>query len=126
MCNSLNPDKHGVAQHCVPAVVYVAQDDWVASGKCLFYEWGEGGMAEIGVGKPELGTPLPSALENQGPSFHISRFSSFQLLEILLFLTNILCFSRPDDARYIFHTETVCSGNRFADSKLSNVRRKFA
>jgi hypothetical protein len=35
MCNSLNADKHGVAQHCVPAVVYVAQDDWVVNGTYL-------------------------------------------------------------------------------------------
>ncbi|XP_028394644.1 uncharacterized protein LOC114518835 isoform X2 [Dendronephthya gigantea] len=30
MCNSLNPVEHGVCQHCVPAVVYIAQDDWIA------------------------------------------------------------------------------------------------
>jgi hypothetical protein len=32
MCNSLNADELGVAQHCVPAVVYIAQNDWVSTG----------------------------------------------------------------------------------------------
>ena len=33
MCNSLNAEEFGVVQHCVPALVYIAQDDWVSNGK---------------------------------------------------------------------------------------------
>ncbi|KAL9988441.1 hypothetical protein ACROYT_G002886 [Oculina patagonica] len=29
MLNCTSPSEHGVAQHCVPAVLYVAQDEWV-------------------------------------------------------------------------------------------------
>ncbi|KAL3872141.1 hypothetical protein ACJMK2_040092 [Sinanodonta woodiana] len=28
MCNSLDPEQYGVAQYCVPALTYIAQDDW--------------------------------------------------------------------------------------------------
>ena len=33
LCNSSNVSEHGVAQHCVPAVVYVAQDEWISGGE---------------------------------------------------------------------------------------------
>ncbi|XP_071155002.1 uncharacterized protein [Mytilus edulis] len=29
MSNSTNPDQYGVAQYCVPAVMYIAQDKWI-------------------------------------------------------------------------------------------------
>ncbi|XP_052093379.1 uncharacterized protein LOC127729595 isoform X5 [Mytilus californianus] len=29
MSNSMNPDQYGVAQYCVPAVMYLAQDKWI-------------------------------------------------------------------------------------------------
>ena len=32
MMNSPFPDEFGVAQYCVPAVAYIAQDKWIAKG----------------------------------------------------------------------------------------------
>lgn len=28
-----NPDQYGVAQYCVPALTYIAQDKWITKGK---------------------------------------------------------------------------------------------
>lgn len=33
MSNCRDPDQHGVAQYCVPAVLYVAQQQWVEPGR---------------------------------------------------------------------------------------------
>lgn len=32
MLNCASPSEHGVAQYCVPAVLYVAQDEWITHG----------------------------------------------------------------------------------------------
>lgn len=32
MCNSNDPDHYGIAQYCVPAVTYIAQNDWIKDG----------------------------------------------------------------------------------------------
>ena len=32
MLNCASPTDHGVAQYCVPAVLYVAQDEWITHG----------------------------------------------------------------------------------------------
>lgn len=33
MTNSLEGDKLGVAQYCVPAVMYIAQQKWIGKGR---------------------------------------------------------------------------------------------
>ena len=38
MLNSTSPSQHGVAQFCVPAVLYVAQNEWVTDGKGLVFK----------------------------------------------------------------------------------------
>lgn len=35
MLNCASPSEHGVAQYCVPAVLYVAQDEWITHGNLL-------------------------------------------------------------------------------------------
>ena len=35
MLNSTSPSQHGVAQFYVPAILYVAQSEWVTDGKGL-------------------------------------------------------------------------------------------
>ncbi len=35
MLNCEDPDRHGIAQYCVPAVVYVAQDTWIHRGQSI-------------------------------------------------------------------------------------------
>lgn len=35
MLNCTSPSEHGVAQYCVPAALYIAQDEWVTKGKLL-------------------------------------------------------------------------------------------
>ena len=32
MLNCKEPGQHGVAQYCVPAVLYIAQDEWLVQG----------------------------------------------------------------------------------------------
>ena len=32
MINCLEPDEYGVAQYCIPALMYIAQDEWTAPG----------------------------------------------------------------------------------------------
>ena len=33
MINCLEPDEYGVAQYCVPALMYIAQDEWTSPGR---------------------------------------------------------------------------------------------
>ena len=36
MSNSTSPDQYGVAQYCVPAIMYIAQDKWLNKGKYIW------------------------------------------------------------------------------------------
>ena len=33
MLNCASPSEHGIAQYCIPAVSYIAQDEWIVNGK---------------------------------------------------------------------------------------------
>lgn len=45
-----DPNEYGVAQYCVPALTFIAQDRWIQTGEANGV-WGEGG---VGLSAKEL------------------------------------------------------------------------